>query len=466
MADNLPKTRLLHELLADEVETLDAAKLDKVTGIPGEIVASDEQTVIADTDIFPVVETTTLKKTLWSTIKSTLKTYFDGLYLALTGGTLTGGLTITAATDAVNSTKITDKDGNVILSVDTTNNRVGVLTNAPTKKFQVVGEISSLDTLTGVITAEFFSTYAGGNPSYPRAFFYGYRTGGSIVNFGLYAASGDATGTTQTPAFLGVSTNKDVKQASSKQILIYQSTTEAIISTYTAENTIGTDLYLGGIVGSGIMVVKNTGKVGIKTTAPDKQLEINSADGNCLRLTYNDANGSATYYSDFTVSSAGLLSVAPSGGYTIHTGMIRTTKIWHAYGGCQSVSEAQTMSGWSKITNGSGTLLTLTEADGFTIDDDVITVVNAGDYIGHVSLTFIGSTAKDYHIRIYNVTQGIQMGYIVGASGLGVGNYQHLSLPLYLECAANDQLQIEVEETGDTALTVTDCVFYISYLHD
>ncbi len=101
MAKNLPKSMLIHEVIADEATTLDGAKLDKATGIPSEIVASTEQTVLANTDIIPIVETTTLKKTLWSTIKSTLKTYFDGLYLALTGNqnvagikTFTDGITV------------------------------------------------------------------------------------------------------------------------------------------------------------------------------------------------------------------------------------------------------------------------------------------------------------------------------------------------------------------------------------
>ena len=47
------------------------------------IVLSTEQTVIADANIIPLVDGTTLKKTLWSTIKSTLKTYFDGLYATI-----------------------------------------------------------------------------------------------------------------------------------------------------------------------------------------------------------------------------------------------------------------------------------------------------------------------------------------------------------------------------------------------
>jgi len=59
--------------------------------------------------------------------------------------------------------------------------------------------------------------------------------------------------------------------------------------------------------------ITNAGRLGSMTTAPDKQVEINSTTGDALRLTYNDSNGSATHYSDFTVSSAGILSISPSG---------------------------------------------------------------------------------------------------------------------------------------------------------
>jgi hypothetical protein len=54
-------------------------------------------------------------------------------------------------------------------------------------------------------------------------------------------------------------------------------------------------------------------RVGIGSSAPDKALEINSATGANLRLTYNDSNGSATNYADFSMSAVGDLTIAPSG---------------------------------------------------------------------------------------------------------------------------------------------------------
>lgn len=63
----------------------------------------------------------------------------------------------------------------------------------------------------------------------------------------------------------------------------------------------------------GINMLTTTNKVGINTSTPYSQLEINSSDGDCLRLTYNDSDGTATYYTDFTVDSNGYLYINPSG---------------------------------------------------------------------------------------------------------------------------------------------------------
>lgn len=65
---------------------------------------------------------------------------------------------------------------------------------------------------------------------------------------------------------------------------------------------------------SGINNVITTGSLGVNSSAPSRQLEINSSTGSCLRLSYNAASGSATNYTDMTVSSSGNLTISPSGG--------------------------------------------------------------------------------------------------------------------------------------------------------
>jgi len=59
------------------------------------------------------------------------------------------------------------------------------------------------------------------------------------------------------------------------------------------------------------------GTLGVNTLAPSKQLEVNSVDGNNLRLTYNDNNGSPTYYTDFDLTGFGNLMITTVGGQII-----------------------------------------------------------------------------------------------------------------------------------------------------
>ncbi len=81
-------------------------------------------------------------------------------------------------------------------------------------------------------------------------------------------------------------------------------------------NTGNLDFTTTGSVGHITFNPAATGNVGIATTAPDRPLEINSATGLGLRLTYNDSNGSATNYADLQVASGGELNILPSGFIT------------------------------------------------------------------------------------------------------------------------------------------------------
>ena len=77
-------------------------------------------------------------------------------------------------------------------------------------------------------------------------------------------------------------------------------------------------------LGDAAMKILSTGKVGIGTTSPDLALEINSSNGNNLRLTYNDSTGSAANCADLQVSSSGYVSIKSS-ATTGQSGLITTT---------------------------------------------------------------------------------------------------------------------------------------------
>jgi hypothetical protein len=93
----------------------------------------------------------------------------------------------------------------------------------------------------------------------------------------------------------------------------------------------------GGTVTGDVLTLTGPGLVGVRTTAPDRQVEINSATGDCLRLTYNDSNGSAANYADFAVSSAGNLTVTPSGGLASLVGDFAVASTNYHYWGASTV---------------------------------------------------------------------------------------------------------------------------------
>ena len=61
------------------------------------------------------------------------------------------------------------------------------------------------------------------------------------------------------------------------------------------------------------IIFKADGKVGFGTSTPTRALEINDATGNCLRLTHNDNDGSATIYCDQTIGTGGLVTFDAAG---------------------------------------------------------------------------------------------------------------------------------------------------------
>ena len=77
-------------------------------------------------------------------------------------------------------------------------------------------------------------------------------------------------------------------------------------STYDQRNSLAHMFLLGG---TEKVRIDSTGNVGIGTTAPDGILELNMGTNKQFRMSYNDADGSATDYSKMEVGSNGNLTV-------------------------------------------------------------------------------------------------------------------------------------------------------------
>ncbi|MCK9430231.1 MAG: hypothetical protein M0R17_09530, partial [Candidatus Omnitrophica bacterium] len=274
-----------------------------------------------------------------TTLRSWMESYFNGVYVQLTELTNLVGNWSADKPNYYTKTEINNSyvpylganqninlgNNNLTINgttlyIDTNNSRVGIGTTSPTTPLQVLGKINSITSVSRGTSVEFVGQDPNDLAAYPRAYFYGH-SGSAITNFGLYTASGDAISTTQTPVFMGVSTNSNVKQASSVQGLIYLDTTKMVIYNLGAESSARAVPIYFGASSNPDMIITTTSRVGIGTTNPKYKLEVN---GN-FSANNTQINGNATILGDLTINN--------QLGITINKSMLNSSSItcWMNY---------------------------------------------------------------------------------------------------------------------------------------
>lgn len=148
-------------------------------------------------------------------------------------------------------------------------------------------------------------------------------------------------------------------------------------------------------------------------------------------------------------------------------GNLRIEKIPHAFGGYEDKNYTLTCDAdtWTHVTNGTSDLWSGTEVDGMRFTADQMIITESGDYAGVVTLTMSALSGKDFHLRIFNVTQNRTEGYPLGISTTGAGNEMQCTIPVYIEGTAGDVLQMQVNSADGTDPILDDAIFYVSYLH-
>jgi hypothetical protein len=82
-------------------------------------------------------------------------------------------------------------------------------------------------------------------------------------------------------------------------------------------------------------------------------------------------------------------------------------------------------------------------------------------------LSLAGGSNTDYFIRVWNITQWVQMWYIIWGTTTSINNFTPIALPVYIEANAWDNLRLEIQNITNTDdPNVRSAVFYLSYLHN
>lgn len=166
-----------------------------------------------------------------------------------------------------------------------------------------------------------------------------------------------------------------------------------------------------------VMTLRGSGSVGINTSEPElPAMSINHATGNTLDLIYNDSNGGPVNHVQLTVSSGGVLTIAPTTSTTTPTSVLVTGKLATTATSVTIAAAAATFAITSNvvtvtgdagantvttITGGvSGQILTLIFADGLvTITDDA----GGGANTINLSAAWV-SSANDVMQLVFNGT--------------------------------------------------------------
>ena len=309
-----------------------------------------------------------------------VKTETDPLSVHLTGGTMTGGLTIQPSTDSLTALVVNDKDANNVLTVDTINNRVGIGTAAPTAKLEINGNVDIGDgwngyklALNGAVDGTTVFAVQGGSENMlwtTRANYFDIQTN----------TVGKGVALTTNGGSLLIDTTGSVSIGASNATLGFSSTTG--VKQITTGGTTNLALMPGGNVGIGI-------------TAPTAKLHIVGSTNTQQLIVKGNATQTANLQ-EWQLSDASIVAnIAPNGRLV------------------QTISETGTVG-----VQGNNNTWTFTPTDTATGGYASITFAYKAGTKDVSAVSSIG--ASMYHAGSGTITLGRGLHFVGGMSGTGI----------------------------------------------
>jgi hypothetical protein len=183
------------------------------------------------------------------------------------------------------------------------------------------------------------------------------------------------------------------------------------------------------------------GNVGFGTSAPDKEVEINSPTGDCLRLTYNDSDGSASTYADVLMGSNGNLILNPTGVFITTPKRFQVTATGNGFshlvsGGAELMTYVDTTAGsFGTYSNHDYRLMS---------NNNTRMTITASGNIG------IGTTTPGYLFDVYGIGRINQLlvgdstdtGRLISALDSTMGNGSNRYFSLGKANSTNNQAEI------------------------
>jgi hypothetical protein len=236
-------------------------------------------------------------------------------------------LDIQPTTDATTAIQLNDKDGNAILNVDTTNDRVGIGTTGPAARLETKGSgytyagIGNGTTrISGTGTGQILEMAIDANTlnaSWIQSSAHGGADGLLLNPYG----GNVGIGTTDPGAYKLHVDGGMIAQTYTTGDILFRATDEGPDIWRLFEDS--TSLYTQSLTtGQTVLTIKDNGNVGIGTITPGAKLEINGS-GNHLKFTGNTTDAgmflsvSTLYIADWATGAKGLLINVSSGNVGI-----------------------------------------------------------------------------------------------------------------------------------------------------